>query len=87
MKTINSEHFRLNSHVLIATELTGPITPGKIEALLDAGAVEVRMGPNRWWRVRRNGRTKRWTSRPEEFRIPIKMGLRNYGYITHLDFV
>lgn len=34
--------------------------------------------PQRW---RRNGATKTWKTRPNEFRIPIKRGLREYGYI------
>jgi hypothetical protein len=32
---------------------------------------------------RQNGAIKRWKTRPEEFRIPVKNGLRNYAYITH----
>ncbi len=36
--------------------------------------------PQRW---RRNGVTKRWATRPGHFRIPVKRGLREYGYITH----
>ena len=35
--------------------------------------------PQRW---RRNGATKTWKTRPGEFRIPIKRGLREFGYIT-----
>src|SRR3990167_6766732 len=34
--------------------------------------------PVRW---RRNGATKTWKTRPDEFRIPIKHGLYDYGYI------
>lgn len=34
-------------------------------------------------RVRRNGATKTWKTRPTEFRIPIKHGLYSYGYISH----
>lgn len=30
---------------------------------------------------RRNGSTKYWKTRPDEFRIPVKHGLRDYGYI------
>jgi hypothetical protein len=32
---------------------------------------------------RRNGRTQTWKTRPGEFRIPVKYGLRDYGQITH----
>ena len=34
-------------------------------------------------RARRNGKTKTWKTRPEEFKIPAKYGLYNYFYITH----
>lgn len=35
---------------------------------------------HRW---RRNGTTKTWKTRPGHFRIPVKYGLYQYGYITH----
>lgn len=47
---------------------------------------------HKYWKVstgrfgcRRNGKTKLWKTRPTEFKIPVKRGLRNYGYLTHLD--
>ena len=33
--------------------------------------------------VRRNGKTQVWKTRPTEFKIPIKYGLYEFGYITH----
>ncbi len=36
-------------------------------------------------RVRRNGKTKLWKTRPNEFKIPYKFGLYDYGYITEKD--
>ena len=36
-------------------------------------------------RARRNGATKTWKTRPTEFRIPIKHGMYDYGYITQAD--
>ena len=30
---------------------------------------------------RRNGATKLWKTRPTEFRIPVKRGLRDYDYV------
>ena len=33
-------------------------------------------------KVRRNGRTLVWKTRPGQFRIPVKYGLYEYGYIT-----
>ena len=34
-------------------------------------------------RARRNGRTQTWKTRPGEFRIPAKHGLKNTFNITH----
>ncbi len=36
-------------------------------------------------RARRNGKTKTWKTRPNEFNVPIKVGLYTYGYITDAD--
>ncbi len=33
-------------------------------------------------RARRNGKTQTWKTRPNDFRIPIKHGLYDYGNIT-----
>lgn len=33
-------------------------------------------------RWRRNGVTKTWKTRPNDFRVPVKRGLYEYGYIT-----
>lgn len=33
-------------------------------------------------RWRRNGATQTWKTRPDEFRVPIKYGLRGYSSIT-----
>jgi len=30
---------------------------------------------------RRNGMTKTWVTRPDEFRVPVKRGMYEYGYI------
>jgi hypothetical protein len=65
----------------------GLVRLDEVEDLLDRGMIMTLMSHGKWWKVRRNGQTKRWKTRPEEFRIPIKMGLYNYGYITHADFV
>lgn len=34
-------------------------------------------------RWRANGAIKTWVTRPGEFRLPIKWGLRSYDYLTH----
>ena len=36
-------------------------------------------------RFRRNGKTKTWVRSPDEFRIPVKRGFREYGYITQTN--
>lgn len=56
-----------------------------IETALDAGKVEVAMNSGRWWRLRRNGKTQTWKTRPGEFRIPVKAGLRACGEITDVN--
>lgn len=35
------------------------------------------------YRIRRNGRTQTWKTRPDEFKMPYKWGLYGHGYITH----
>ena len=36
-------------------------------------------------RWHRNGKTMVWKTRPGEYRIPVKHGLYEYGYIYHTD--
>jgi hypothetical protein len=62
------------------------MTLPEIEAALAAGHIFARMSNGREWRVRRNGQTKIWKTRPGEFRIPVKAGLRAYGSIEHDNF-
>lgn len=50
----------------------------KQEAMTENHFVESATGA-RW---RRNGATKVWKTRPDEFRVPVKFGLYGYGYIT-----
>jgi hypothetical protein len=37
------------------------------------------------YRWRRNGVTKTWKTRPTEFRVPVKYGIRSYAYITEVE--
>lgn len=37
-------------------------------------------------RYRRSGKNKLWKTRPNEFEIPVKRGLRDHGYITQDNF-
>ncbi len=53
-----------------------------VERALDNGHVWVRMATGRYWKLRRNGQTKTWKTRPDEYRIPVKAGMRAHGYIT-----
>ena len=34
---------------------------------------------------RRNGATQTWKTRPDEFRVPIKHGLRHYSQLWHYN--
>lgn len=58
-----------------------------IEGALERGHLWAATTHGRWWRVRRNGRTKLWKTRPDEFRVPVKAGLRSCGEITHTSVV
>jgi outer membrane protein assembly factor BamB len=59
----------------------------QIETALDSHQIYVRVRNGNLWQVRRNGATKLWKTRPGEFRIPIKYGLKNHGEITHHDVI
>lgn len=56
-------------------------TRAEFETALDAGNVKARMSNGNLWMVKRNGRTQTWKTRPSEFRIPIKIGFRDYGSV------
>lgn len=58
------------------------MTRTEVEAALAAGHLWALMRSGKWWRVRRNGATKLWKTRPNDYRIPVKAGLRAYGYVT-----
>jgi hypothetical protein len=62
------------------------ITRDNIDALLDAGALEVAMSNGTWWRIRRNGATKRWKRDPARIYVPFKAGMYTYGAITETHF-
>ena len=53
-----------------------------VEAALDAGNLYCKMHNGNLWQCRRNGRTQTWKTRPNDFRIPIKIGFKTYGNIT-----
>lgn len=58
------------------------MTLQEIEIALDEGRVECNMANGRWWKARRNGKTKQPKRNPSWFEIPIKAGFRSHGYIT-----
>lgn len=62
------------------------ITRANVDELLDKGLIEVHMTHGRWWRARRNGRTKRWKRDTTRIRIPIKFGLKLCCTIEECDF-
>lgn len=59
------------------------MTRHEIETALDAGRLYAHMRNGNQWKLRRNGRTQTWKTRPGHFRIPVKAGLKSYGEITH----
>jgi hypothetical protein len=88
---------RLHRSVGNATEATrvqqdmtrwqhGRIGRFNVEAL-DLGTIIYHMternadGSAQRWRV--NGRIKLWKTRPTHFRVPLKQGMYNFGYLTH----
>ena len=36
-------------------------------------------------RVRVNGKVKTWKTRPDDFKIPVKYGLKTCGYVDNCD--
>lgn len=61
-------------------------TRANFEELLDAGRLETAVGPGRWWKLRRNGRTRTWKRDPGRFLVPVKAGFREAGWITNTNF-
>ncbi len=62
-------------------------TRDQIELALKEGRLWALMNSGRYWRLRRNGRTQLWKTRPSEFRIPVKAGLKAYGAVTNRDTI
>ncbi len=59
------------------------MTLTRIETALSKGHIWARMVSGRWWRIRRNGKTKTWVTRPGEWSIPVKAGLRSCTTLTN----
>lgn len=62
------------------------MTRQQFEAALDAGRVFCQMSNGRQWLARRNGATKLWKTRPNEFRIPVKADFRATSYADQGNF-
>jgi hypothetical protein len=58
------------------------MTRQEIETALDAGRLYAKRTSGNAWRCRRNGRTQTWKTRPDDYRIPFKCGLRECGQLT-----
>ena len=63
------------------------ITRQNVEQLLSDGLIFVAMRNGNWWRIRRNGATKRWKRDASRIYIPFKAGLKSYGALTETDFM
>lgn len=63
------------------------ITLQYIENSLYNGELWAHMSHGRYWRLRRNGKTQLWKTRPSDYRIPVKGGLKACGEVTHSSSV
>lgn len=63
------------------------MTRQQIETALSEGRLWAAMRNGRYWRLRRNGATQLWKTRPFDYRIPVKAGLKSYGNVTHTSLV
>ena len=59
----------------------------QIEIALDNGQLWAAMRNGRYWICRRNRRTQLWKTRPTEYRIPIKCGLKSYADVMQNSYV
>jgi hypothetical protein len=63
------------------------ITRDNIDQLLDAGMIEAATTHGKWWKLRRNGETKRWKRDASRIRIPVKAGFRDTTAIDESNFI
>lgn len=62
------------------------ITRHNIDQTLDQGRLEGLGVNGKWYRLRRNGQTRRWKRDPSRIYIPVKWGFRQTLAITERDF-
>jgi hypothetical protein len=86
-EAVDPEHYiERYSDAILADEARGTVTYRKAmendvfwhRTVTYAGRSKKPGGP---YAARRNGATKTWKTRPGEFRVPIKIGFKGYGYI------
>ena len=62
------------------------MTRQDVEKALDAGFLYTADGYGQAkYKIRRNGRTRTWKTRPTQFEIPIKWSFRSTGTITDVN--
>lgn len=61
------------------------MTREELELALDSGQLFAKMLNGNWWKLRRNGKTKLWKTRPADFRVPVKAGLRSCAQLGPSD--
>lgn len=54
----------------------------EIEMALDAGCLSVCANNLKMYKARRNGKTKTWKTRPNDFRIPIMFCFKSHAVIN-----
>lgn len=55
----------------------------ELEHALDQGRLYLKEDEQHMYKLRRNGKTKTWKTRPNDFRIPVKYKFNKYGVIDH----
>ena len=53
------------------------------DRLLDSGQLYACMASGAYWLLRRNGETRTWKTRPGEYSIPVKAGLKSCARFMH----
>jgi len=62
------------------------ITRENVDEQLDGGLMQVYVGNDKWYKMRRGGRTKKWKKDPDRIYIPYKYAFNGYGRIEAKDF-
>ena len=69
------------------TTIDAIMTRIAIEDALGRGDLWAAMRNGRYWKLRRNGATQLWKTRPNDFRIPVKCGFKTCTRITETSGV